>query len=526
MNKHEFINQQFDKIGDLIKDQYGFKRLDYLSDLNELYRDQKSALIDLFPDNLKIEIDGDPVVVSYDDFIKDLRQIFYKQYGKKSEYQNTNFYELTDFFNNFTMSDIKNNRLNTDKTIKDHEFKEGIKISKIMSSFFNSFTLELFQIVYSMVLQTIKDLKVKIVLSVDPLDYFIASANTSSWRSCHNWIDGEYKAGSISYMADQNSLIAYAYVRKEEYYGDPLPVKIWREMIGIDLKRLTAIFSRHYPNINKDFEKQVRSLTAGILNKHNGSAFNWHVKRLNNHDNTAIDDEIETNDDQKLYFIHNGLEYHGDTATTAIRLKSVGEYTPIHVGYKYHCLICGEKHRENARSLFCCMGEICNDCGSAIRGDHYYDPDDNVICEHCYYDNYSRCERCENIFHNDGVTHTADDEYICDHCLDRYYSYCGDCGEYYRSSNTSFYEVNGGDRCVCENCIDNYNYCEHCEEYTNDDLINVDGGDRSVCENCIDNYNQCEHCEEYFTDDLLCDSNGDQYCGDCFENIESEVLEA
>ena len=41
-----------------------------------------------------------------------------------------------------------------------------------------------------------------------PLDYLSLSENTYNWRSCHS-LDGEYRAGNLSYMMDKSTVICY-----------------------------------------------------------------------------------------------------------------------------------------------------------------------------------------------------------------------------------------------------------------------------------------------------------------------------
>ena len=45
-------------------------------------------------------------------------------------------------------------------------------------------------------------------LSVHPLDFLSLSENTYNWRSCHS-LDGEYRAGNLSYMMDKHTIICY-----------------------------------------------------------------------------------------------------------------------------------------------------------------------------------------------------------------------------------------------------------------------------------------------------------------------------
>jgi hypothetical protein len=44
--------------------------------------------------------------------------------------------------------------------------------------------------------------------SVHPLDFLSTSCNTYNWRSCHA-LDGEFRAGNLSYMVDKSTVICY-----------------------------------------------------------------------------------------------------------------------------------------------------------------------------------------------------------------------------------------------------------------------------------------------------------------------------
>ena len=49
-----------------------------------------------------------------------------------------------------------------------------------------------------------------------PLDFLSLSENTYNWRTCHS-LDGEFKAGNLSYMIDSSTFIVY--LRPEKTYN-------------------------------------------------------------------------------------------------------------------------------------------------------------------------------------------------------------------------------------------------------------------------------------------------------------------
>ena len=48
-----------------------------------------------------------------------------------------------------------------------------------------------------------------LTISIDPNDYLTVSINSSGWRSCHNFIDGEWRNAGLSYMVDDVSMVSY-----------------------------------------------------------------------------------------------------------------------------------------------------------------------------------------------------------------------------------------------------------------------------------------------------------------------------
>ena len=86
----------------------------------------------------------------------------------------------------------------------------------------------------SMILQETK-LSGYFYVSIHPLDYLSQSETTYNWRSCHA-LDGEYRAGTLSYMQDNVSLVCYiASDEKKQLPRFPAEVpwysKKWRMML-------------------------------------------------------------------------------------------------------------------------------------------------------------------------------------------------------------------------------------------------------------------------------------------------------
>ena len=88
-------------------------------------------------------------------------------------------------------------------------------------------------------------------VSIHPMDFISASENISKWHSCHA-LDGIYKAGNLSYIADNCTLMCY--LRSENQVNLPnFPEdmrwnnKKWRMFFHVDEKDTILFTSRPYP---------------------------------------------------------------------------------------------------------------------------------------------------------------------------------------------------------------------------------------------------------------------------------------
>ncbi len=121
----------------------------------------------------------------------------------------------------------------------------------------------------------------------------------------------------------------------------------------------------------------------------------------------------------------------------------------------------------------------CESCGDAMCDDDTHYVGDYCYCEHCYCANFFRCEHCEEDQSNNDQVHIKDENiYICQYCANSNYHQCKDCSDYYSIDglHDTYYE-----QYVCESCIENYVYCEGCNEYfTHDDK----GENDEYCKNC------------------------------------------
>lgn len=145
---------------------------------------------------------------------------------------------------------------------------------------------------------------------------------------------------------------------------------------------------------------------------------------------------------------------------------------------------------------------VCNDCNITELTDWTsttITDIDRTICIDCADRNYPFCDHCSQ-FYSTEITFTGTVRpslSVCESCLDSNYLQCNDCDNYVEYESTTTVD---GDRNICERCLEDYSYCEQCEEYCHiNHSIYLDHLSRSVCDYCLDRYyNTCEVTQEYY----------------------------
>jgi hypothetical protein len=419
-------------------------------------------------------------------------------------------------------------------------YKAGMKVSKVISKIFTESVLDNatkrpeeqrkkvldgINIIVSMFIQQIKAEDIKVVLSINPLDFLLVSDHTTGWNSCHLWNNGCHKAGALSYMFDKYSMVSYAYKRKEPFeYADittePLGIKMWRSMVHMDLKNRSAIHCRHYPNENRTFARFARKLSAKVLSDYHETPYKWFYTAMKGGKPNSEETCESTNGEQKFRYIKTGLEYT-DYVVDVVKLKDGGKPPIIYTGSSVICLNSGEylndsgllHHNEDMCTCYNCNESVSEDDATYI--------DDEWFCNDCFSNLYSTCWECQEPYQNDDLTYIRNlDRDVCPSCIDEYYYQCSVCDEWEKNDITFVDSVDGY---VCNDCLDNdYTYCEDCGAYhENDDVTFVDDISRHVCDDCLGSYRYCEECDEYFLPENTTEQHEGLYiCDDCLENKE------
>lgn len=383
--------------------------------------------------------------------------------------------------------------------------------------------LELCNILFSKVREALDNTRTTIVLSANPVDILLSSANTTGWRSCHNIYDGQFRGACLSYALDKATLVAYATRGKKEISQVLADIKMWRQMVYFSLNDGVAYHSRQYPGHDLVFSTQARRLAAKILTEHHNLPYEWKVR------------DAQGADDHNIYH-QGGWHYSGDNLHRRIRIKG-DKFVPEHeveVGVsELPCVSCGWLNViDDMPGLLCsdCRAfSYCDRCGEEIlsENDAYYVEND-YLCEYCAEYYTATCGTCGESYYLDNMTYLDHEEaYVCDYCLGEQYRRCEECGDYFYSDDlyhvkyaySSYYYV-------CEDCLDeHYGRCEKCGDYFhNDDLHQVKSANSYyyVCKDCLDDYyDRCEKCDDFFdVDSLNVTSSGEYLCNECLEQIE------
>lgn len=375
---------------------------------------------------------------------------------------------LLDFLNKQGFEAFYDNILKTSYYLKNGiVIPAGSKIIKAFKYFISSESLlRTLQDEASMIIQQNK-LEGTLCLSVHPLDFLSSSENTYNWRSCHS-LDGEYRAGNLSYMVDNSTIICY--VKSDEDVKLPnFPESVkwnnkkWR-MLLFSNPSLTLMFAgRQYPFSSMEAleivkEKYLRSMDAIRQGKYFENYLNiwsaWHndfampqITYAN-----GKDSEEHFVAPYRYYFINNGIydrykiikDVKGSRHFNDLLRSSVYEpyfcflKTPfdekikIKIGGPVKCLRCGEeiictsdsmmcedcelKHGNSEDEMFC----YCELCGSRILTEEsIWCMDLGPVCSHCS-DNYCvHCAECGELIHCDDAHLTPNGEYFyCQYCID------------------------------------------------------------------------------------------------------------
>lgn len=330
----------------------------------------------------------------------------------------------------------------------------GMKLLKALKSFIpDEDFLKEFQNAASMQIQE-NCVSGTFCLSVHPLDYLSLSENTYNWRSCHA-LDGEYRAGNLSYIVDSSSVICYLKGREEATLPNfPSGVlwnsKKWRMLLFEAESGEILAAGRQYPFFSATALDQVTEamVKAGVIqNKRYWTKWRDEIvpaSAFTFQDGTVINPRRE-------YYNINGIlvdRYKGfmDNVEGALNYNDLLHsscYRPFlswhwsntaayrdnnffRIGSKAPCICCGKNDTFITNSMLCKECEImyghaesesisyCSICGDRFLTEEgqWVESTDQFVCPHCLRENFYKCSQCEEWVPNSFISEDG----ICSRC--------------------------------------------------------------------------------------------------------------
>lgn len=259
-----------------------------------------------------------------------------------------------------------------------------------------------------------------IYLSVHPMDYLTISENAANWTSCHA-LDGDYRMGNLSYMADNATIVAYL-ASDEMQHFKCLPdnmkwfSKKWRMLLHINNNSEIVYFNKQYPFEHQELFRTVVEMVHQA----------FFPEELRYHDEYMAFRNVETRAGlrplSEIMFmteaglvpvskvIHdntgNNLFYsdlnHSITYLPVIdapfRTSLIEKNMHILIGKNPCCPICGRKTSKYISSQMLCTDcrekynaydefyPYCAECGHRIYpSDKAYELNGVPVCKSCYH---------------------------------------------------------------------------------------------------------------------------------------------
>ena len=450
----EIIKKQFDKVlaysqnintpqTDELFEQWKNKKIPVFKDLFK-----ENEYIYEYPREITVDIDENTLSSMYSNFLN------------KLEYSNLGLYDF--------VKDMKDcfyeNKTDKDYVYKDTVIKKGIKIIKAFKYFIeDKEVLERYQNEASTLIQKTK-VTGKLCLSIHPLDFLSLSENCHNWRSCHS-LDGAYRAGNLSYMADACTLICYIKANdNNEYvpYNFPSDVKWnskkWRMLLFISQDQNMMFAGRQYPfslggDILEEISKALQfshNYSVGLWTGWDNSYITEFPTKLFPREPIYLEEKYLLGYNGQLIGLndliiepHRALHYN-DLKHSSIYAKPYYRYRitpypgfpmawtipnqkPLVIGSNVKCIHCGEKHIDKmTEEMLCedCFNKLsegmmtCEYCNHSVPRDEIMEVDDCLICPDCYATRVKICARCgEQCFDTDGQVSLEDNQFYCNRCI-------------------------------------------------------------------------------------------------------------
>lgn len=209
-----------------------------------------------------------------------------------------------------------------------------------------------------------------LVLSVNPGDYLRMSEG-NSWSSCHRVGNDEdrgcYQAGTLSYMVDKPTLVAYVIPEYPEHLEKIYYIpKNYRQLFLIHKSGKIFIQSRMYPNGDNDMSREIRRAVHSIVSTIYGFTDMWKAPKRAENKFVYQNDNLHYAD---YHFCRDAIK--SSIASEVSEAYDNGDFdSSTGIGEPPRCVICGERTLTNPSRIYC---SHCNEARDVP--DYDYDDD-------------------------------------------------------------------------------------------------------------------------------------------------------
>lgn len=282
-------------------------------------------------------------------------------------------------------------------------------------------------------------------ISINPMDYITMSVG-NSWASCHcvrpDYI-GCYSAGTISYMLDKVTAIAYT-ESKETENGIHMKKNRFCVHFGYDGFILSRGYGDYKESYKIEYSKHIcKALNLSIREFYTGEdSSDYRVLFTHHSDGSQYKDYYHYPDEIDFVMCYNVILepiYSQNSANDISYRRTIGEQAI--------CILCGDNN-DNESNLQCysCNNDlVCEECGERIGENDVIWVDGTPYCHDCA----TFCDEC-----GDAVlrrnTYDMNVYTVCSWCSDNCFTECDECGEIYHDDDIHFDHVT--DRYLCDYC--------------------------------------------------------------------------
>lgn len=387
-------------------------------------------------------------------------------------------------------------------------------------------TVDIINSAWSQIIDSLrlKTQKVKLVLSFNPIDYLICSyhfwdsdieysADTGSCFRIHRKHEHAYSGAPFFMWLTPNMLIATIEEIQSSatiYCGEKTdilyPRKFFRAWVGVDSSLEGFFVGRHYPTYHNVYGRLIANYIKEIFEEKLGK-LKIYKEYDCNYENCSGNVYL---DDPTFFIVKEGCE----------------KVEVIIDDEKGICLYCGDEFESGSHNKYehlCsyCKSNYytCQHCGDEISEDNAYWVDDEVYCEHCYNELFTRCYICDSIIRIEDA-YEVEGEYVCYHCYEQDAYGCYHCGDVFFRSNIVY--INND--YYCKDCAEDlFVKCEHCDEYIEKEKA-IKINENYYCESCVSElFYYCEYCDKYV--ELVYETNEGKFaCEECYKEIRRSVV--